>query len=903
MYNFTIYNRVKSYSKDARFCLLGFLFISLSVFWAVRFFPSYFYKVFPPNIYLILHGMAEIFSIIISLVIFILAWATYRQTQNNHSLFIGVSFLGVAILDAFHLFSFPGMPGVFTQASTQKGIYFWLAARFWVVGALLTGSFLPTRNSFRFLSRHLLLVLTLTMTALVVGIDFWGESYVPVFFVTGEGLTPLKIALEWVIMALALVALFVYGQQYAQKQERALPYLMAGLILTIISEMCFTFYTSAADTYNLVGHIYKFMAYGFFFYALFVAEIRQPYLALETARHNWQSTFESISDGVWLLDSKGYILLSNGATERILGMKTEVNPHQLCHHILHGTSDFSEDCPYKRMKLTGRREVEEFQDGERKLWFQVAVDPIRDKSGAIVGAVHIVHDITQRKQAEEQLRKLSCAVEQSPSVKMITDNKGNIEYVNPKFTEITGYTFEEVRGQNPRILKSGHTPPEEHKRLWAAITGGSEWQGEFRNKKKNGELYWESASISPIKDNKGIITHFVKVAEDTTQRKLLEEQLQQSQKIEAIGTLAGGVAHDFNNLLTAIIANLELARLKAKNGPLVEQHLDEIENIAGRAAQLTRQLLAFSRRQILQPLALNLNDTITNMSKMLSRLIGGHIALELELESKLGTVRADPHQLEQVIMNLCVNARDAMPAGGKLMIETANTRLDAEYIEGHPWIKSGDYVMFTVTDTGCGMDEALRARIFEPFFTTKEVGKGTGLGLSMVYGIIKQHLGYINVYSEPGHGTTFKIYLPLSEEEAAAKAVREKPKEEMAGGNETLLLAEDEDSLRETIRQILEMYGYKVLTAKDGQEAVEIYEREKDHIDLAILDAVMPKMGGRQVAERIYRHNPSQKILFSSGYSASGIHESFLIPGEMHFIQKPYRAQDLAQKVREMLEA
>lgn len=517
------------------------------------------------------------------------------------------------------------------------------------------------------------------------------------------------------------------------------------------------------------------------------------------------------------------------------------------------------------------------------------------------GRLVLAKDVTEQKRLEEQLRKLSHAVEQSPSIIIITDVKGNIEYVNPKFTQVTGYAFEEVRGQNSRFLKSSQTPPEEYKNLWDTITNGGEWRGEFHNKKKNGELYWEFASISPITNQAGITTHFLAVKEDITERKRLEEQLRQSQKMEAVGTLAGGVAHDFNNLLTAILGNLELVKLKAMKGEPVETPLEEIAHVTNRAALLTQQLLAFSRRQILQPVPLNLNDSVYNMNNILPRLLGEHIELELRLEGKLCLVKADPTQMEQVIMNLCINARDAMPKGGKLIIKTQNTVLDDSYTKSHPWVQRGGYVLLEVDDSGCGMDKSTLERIFEPFFTTKEPGKGTGLGLSMVYGIVKQHQGYINVYSEPGQGSSFKIYLPCLREALVVEAIKEEAPRSVAG-KETILLAEDEEYLRETIRQILEMYGYTVLTAKDGKEAVDLYEQQKDQIDLVILDAVMPQMGGMEAAGFINAINPSQKILFSSGYSAEGIHRTFTIGTDLHFIQKPYTAQALAQKVREVLE-
>ena len=350
---------------------------------------------------------------------------------------------------------------------------------------------------------------------------------------------------------------------------------------------------------------------------------------------------------------------------------------------------------------------------------------------------------SERKQAQEQLSKLFQAVEQSPATVIIADTDGNIEYVNPKFTQLTGYTFEEVIGKNPRILNSGETPLEEYKLLWETITSGREWRGEFHNKKKNDEFYWESASISPIRNSKGDITHFLGVKEDITERKkaekemaTLEEQLRQSQKMEAIGRLAGGVAHDFNNSLTVIKGYSQLSLIGLKKDDPLRPDIEEIQKAAERAANLTRQLLAFSRRQILDMKVLDLNNILRDLDKMLRRIIGEDIELVTLFTEDLGTVKTDPGQMEQVIVNLAVNARDAMPNGGKLTIETANVILDQEYASKHIAVKPGHYIMLSVSDTGCGMTPEVRDRVFEPFFTTKEKGKGTGLGLSTVYGIV-----------------------------------------------------------------------------------------------------------------------------------------------------------------------
>ena len=379
-------------------------------------------------------------------------------------------------------------------------------------------------------------------------------------------------------------------------------------------------------------------------------------------------------------------------------------------------------------------------------------------------------------------------------------------------------------------------------------------------------------------------------------------QLRQSQKLEGIGQLAGGIAHDFNNLLTAINGYSSLALQRIEGNPSVRTYLEEIKKAGDRAANLTRQLLAFGRKQILQPLPLSLNDIVTDMSKMLRRLIGEDIQLSAKLATDLKRVKADPGQIEQVLVNLIVNARDAMPQGGKLTIETANAELDREYASTHVGVLAGAYVVLAVSDTGTGMDEQVRKQIFEPFFTTKEKGKGTGLGLSTVYGIVKQSGGNIWVYSEPNHGTTFKVYLPAlaSTPKSSEVKVVEAP---MPRGTETVLLVEDEEVVRGLARQILEDAGYRVLVAQQGEEAIRLCIEDAKEIHLLLTDVVMPGAGGKEVADRLGSLRPGIKVLFMSGYTDEAIVHHGVLDSNVKFIQKPFSPAALARKVREVLDS
>jgi PAS domain S-box-containing protein len=405
----------------------------------------------------------------------------------------------------------------------------------------------------------------------------------------------------------------------------------------------------------------------------------------------------------------------------------------------------------------------------------------------------------------------------------------------------------------------------------------------------------------PRFDSSHNIIGLVHVVRDITERKKLEAQLQQSQKMEAVGTLTGGIAHDFNNILTAIIGYGNILKMKLeKESPLLG-YTDQILASADRAAHLTQSLLAFSRKQVINPKPVNLNEITASIEKILLRIIGEDIELMTILSGmKDLRVMADAGQIEQVLMNLATNARDAMPEGGILTIETGLEELDMDFLKIHEYGKPGMYAMLTVTDTGHGMDENTRQRIFEPFFTTKEVGKGTGLGLSMVYGIIKQHSGYINCYSEPGSGTTFKIYLPVIE--SATEKAKKEEHITLSGGTETILLAEDEEAVRKLMKLVLEEAGYKVIEAVDGQEAIEKFRENKDNISLLLLDVIMPKINGKGVYEEATKIKPDIKALFSSGYPADFIHKKGILEEGLNFISKPASPHELLKRIREAID-
>ncbi len=517
-------------------------------------------------------------------------------------------------------------------------------------------------------------------------------------------------------------------------------------------------------------------------------------------------------------------------------------------------------------------------------------------------------EIAERKRAEEALKLHSRVLESMAEGVNVADQKGLTIYTNPACDAMFGYERGELISQHTSILHAQSR--EDTARTIGEVMESAKteagWSGEFNNRKKDGTAFITHATMSVLEV--GDKRHWISVQEDITERKQAEEalrqseeQLRQSQKMEAVGRLAGGVAHDFNNLLTAIIgySDMLLEQLEEKNPLAGDVH--EIRKAGERAATLTNQLLAFRRRQVLQPRVLDLNDVVTDMEKMRRRLIGEDIELVTHPDPGLGRVKADPGGIEQVIMNLAVNARDAMPDGGKLTIETSNVELDESYSRNHIAIRPGPFVMLAVTDNGIGMTSETQSRIFEPFFTTKEKGKGTGLGLSTIYGIVKQSGGNIWVYSELGKGTTFKIYLPRVEE-AVTPVQTARPKSEVSEGSETILLVEDEEVIRKLVHSILQDHGYTVLEASQGSEALRISEQYQGPIHMMLTDVVMPQMSVRMLTENLAKMRPEAKVLYVSGYTDDTIVHHGVLDEGMNFIQKPFTVSALTKKVREVLD-
>lgn len=528
---------------------------------------------------------------------------------------------------------------------------------------------------------------------------------------------------------------------------------------------------------------------------------------------------------------------------------------------------------------------------------------LRGAEGMPRGIVALFEDISDRKRIEEDRARLAQAIAQAGEAVIITDPTGRIEYVNPAFERITGFARDEVLGRNPRILKSGVQGPAFYRMMWDTLTRGEIWQSRFTNRRKDGSLYQQESVISPVRDAEGHVAHFVAVARDVTREITLESQLRQAQKLESVGQLTGGIAHDFNNLLSVMIANVELiiGDLGDDASPDMRESLAELGAAARSGASMVRKLLGFSRRAELRFEPVDLAAVVGDAVSMLRRTIPEHVKIQTAVDADAGSVLADVGALHQILINLANNARDAMPSGGSLRIEAAPSEITEAFVRERGWGTVGRYARLTVRDSGSGMDAETLGKAFDPFFTTKPAGVGTGLGLAMVYGLVKQHGGFVDLASTPGQGTTVSIYLPGAAAPTRAEPAPA-PRESAPRGRETILLVEDGEHLRDTTRRVLERLGYEVIVAVDGRDALARFDEAPERIALVLTDVVMPNLGGRELYRALRDRGATLPVLLMSGYTDRDVRTADGVDLRVPLLQKPWSVADLAGHIRTMLD-
>ncbi|MBI5690466.1 MAG: PAS domain S-box protein [Verrucomicrobia bacterium] len=616
---------------------------------------------------------------------------------------------------------------------------------------------------------------------------------------------------------------------------------------------------------------------------------------------NWLGAWDNSADCAYCRDLTGRILAVNLSFARKFGRGSAAFVDAVVTELVHPDDRLAAEATRSALENPPHRATGQHRwltpQGVR--WFEWDEVAMRDPTGGLVAIRAVGRDITRQKLAEEQYYRLSRAVEQSPVSIVITDLDGQAQYVNSKFTSVTGLTMEDLMDRRIEVLRDGHPDEASYQRFWQAVRAGQEWRGELSTPRKEGGKTWESVKVSCLRGPTGEITNLLCLREDITERKQLELELRQAQKMESLGTMAGGIAHDFNNLLAIINGYAEFCQQGSPDSAILQKSLREIHRAAQRASGLVKQILTFSRKTEVKVAPMDLNQLARDIIALLAETFPRTITFQCQLQEGLPLLLADQNQMQQIVLNFCVNARDAMPQGGTITLTsgthagTSLARLGAD--------PARNYARLSVSDTGTGMTPEVRARIFEPFFTTKPVNQGTGLGLAVVYGIMVAHHGLIDVESTPGAGSTFSVYLPLAETVVAA------PKAQAGGdwfpgGTEALLVVDDEEALRTLLAKALGWKGYRVQTAASGLEAIELVSDTTQHLDAVLLDLNMPGATGVDVLKIIRIARPQLRVLILSGHLTPAARIEFEQLGQREFVQKPYKLEDVGRRLRDLLD-
>ena len=846
------------------------------------------------NNFLLFHTFAEFFAITIAILTFVVAWNMYSFTRNDYLMYIGSGYFWIGLLDLLHAMSYEGM-NVIPGGGANMAVQFWIGTRYFEALLLLTAPWFLTHR----LNRDRSFIFFGVLAASIVLLVFSGMF--PDSFIIGKGLTTFKIYSEYTIILLLALSIYYLYKNREYIENKIVHVLIISIIFTMFAELAFTFYVNIFGLSNILGHVFKIFSFWLIFQAIITITLKEPFLVMSKG----SSTYDAIPDATIVVDENGIIHQANNEAHKLSKTKNNELIGKNNHEFFHARNVVIEHCPICQSIVNNNElrgmEVEIDNNGK---WFDFSLSKIIGASD-LNGTVEVIRDISLRKQTEKKIEELdrlkNSIVDNLPSMVFVKDasNHKFIEW-NKAAEKLTGLLKKEMIGYDdfkfwPKEQAEFFTDKDKE-----VIKNGTlfEIPQEPLTTKENGTRILHTQKI-PIFDEQGKAKYLLGISEDITEKLKTEEMLRHSQKMEAVGQMSGGIAHDFNNQLGVILGYTEL---------LLEQPLDEkylewlkaVRSAGNRCSELTQQLLIFSRKGGVDKKVINVNVLFSEMEVIIKRTITPEIDLKYSFAQNLWSIDVNPGACKDVMLNLILNARDAMPDGGSLIIETSNSVISNESAEKLPNLSAGEYVQITIADSGQGMSKAVYERIFEPFFTTKEVGKGTGLGLSMVYGFVHQYGGDILLETSPGEGTTFKLYLPRAVDEASEDTVALENKN-YKKGQESILVVDDEAALLGYAEEVLKDQGYVVYTAKNAVDALTMLGDQT--VDLLFTDIVMPGgMSGYELAEKAIQVQPSLKVIVTSGFADKVEGKEKYAKYEFELLSKPYKRGDLLEKLRSLFD-
>lgn len=846
---------------------------------------------------LLFHTIAELFSVMVGILMLVIVWNTQRFTHNDFLVYLGIGYFWIALLDTWHTFTVKGIP-FFHVNDSEVTLHFWIYARTIEALLLLSATLFLTKKlnpRFAFVAGGLL-------SAVVVWASF---SLTYPVMLTHEGLTSFKIGAEFLVIGILLATMFIYISKRQLLAPKVLIYLLASLTLTVFAELFFTLYTDFNGIPFVIGHLFKFLSFWMIYQAIVHTTLTEPFSVMAQALNS----YDAIPHPAIVTDNHGLISQVNNAAKNMVGKSTQKLFQTPIHRYFHpsnSTEDTCELCHIIKNGATLNARTVFFPD--IKKWFIVSIAAI--KSGnTIDGMVQSLTDVTERKKSEIDFREseahLKTLIQTLPDLIWLKNSDGIYLGCNERFERLYGAKENEIIGKTDYdfVEKDLADSIRKHDKDTMTASEPTVYEHELIFSSDGHKERVETIKTSMFSPN-GELIGVLGIARDITDRRQTEKSLIRAQKMDAIGQLTGGIAHDFNNILGIVLGNLDLLELEVQafHNSEVINRISKIKKGGLRAADLTKQLLSFSRGSSTKLSVCNINQLIIQMNNLISRSLTPEVEVVSNFTENLWLTKIDKGGFEDSLLNIVLNARDAMDYRGHLTITTKNMTFDANYSKRHPEINPGDYIELSIEDTGEGMSLYQQTHIFEPFYTTKEQGKGTGLGLSMVFGFVKRSAGHIQCFSEPGKGTTFKIYLPRVFEILKAADQNLQQAKVILNGSETILAVDDEPELLDIAKVSLETRGYKVLTASNARDALKIINEEKN-ISLLFSDVVMPGgINGYELAEKASGINPEIKVLLASGYTEKTSTNSDNSHANARLLNKPYRQLALHQIIRSLLD-